>query len=158
MWMTRDGHVLGILAPHLAAIASRTGVPEEALVDEIGRLALSARRVGTLRHRATGARYPVFAGRSGGRTRRLVTRPVAHSPARPIPPPWPRRRRWPWWPWAYWPGYAIVGVDPYVVEAPPAQSPLDDEPTPDDDADVSGDPGPEDEPDDEIILPAWGRR
>jgi hypothetical protein len=44
------------------------------LIRRVGQLARGARRVGALRHRGTGRRFPVFRGRSGGRPVRMVTR------------------------------------------------------------------------------------
>jgi hypothetical protein len=41
----------------------------------IGTLASGARRIGTLRSRQSGRRYPVFGGRAGGKPYRIITRP-----------------------------------------------------------------------------------
>jgi len=45
------------------------------IASRIGTLARGARRIGTLRSRRTGARFPVFGGRVGRKNFRIVTRP-----------------------------------------------------------------------------------
>jgi hypothetical protein len=150
MWVTRDGHVLGILGPYFRALAMGSEVPEKDLLGELGRLARSARHVGVLRHARSGARYPVFAASSGGRLRRLITRPATRtaSPSSPPSPiPW---RRWPgrpWWPPALWPGYLIIDVDPPLAPTPQVDPLGDDDP--DDDPDDPGDPDDAQDPDEE---------
>lgn len=44
-------------------------------IERLGRLATGARRIGTLRHRRSGARLPVYRGRLGRRSYRIVARP-----------------------------------------------------------------------------------
>ena len=45
------------------------------IVQRMRQLARASRKIGTLRSRRTGQRYPVFGARSGGRNYRIVTRP-----------------------------------------------------------------------------------
>lgn len=45
------------------------------IASHLSQLARRSRRIGTLRHRTSGRRYPVFGGRAGNRNFRIVTRP-----------------------------------------------------------------------------------
>ena len=151
MWVTKDGHRLGILVPRLHALALRAGLPAQAVADEIGRTVRLARYGGTIQrprrphpiHRPAQhaahppAHHPVFVARSHPRARRLVTKAVPPGPRRRALPWWPRR---PFWPWGYWPDYAVIGVEPVVVDA---SGPLVEDPSPDDAGDAGdGDAAP----------------
>lgn len=45
------------------------------IATQLAQLARRSQRIGTLRHRTSGRRYPVFGGRAGNRNFRIVTRP-----------------------------------------------------------------------------------
>lgn len=87
-WSTSDGHVISLPSFTVRNIIQRillggrgrvrrdvASDPRRAVARRVGQIAKGARRVGTLRSRRTGRRYPVFGARSGGRSYRIVTRP-----------------------------------------------------------------------------------
>lgn len=57
------------------ATVARPSLARRPIVQRMRQLARSSRKIGTLRSRSTGRRYPVFGARSGGRNYRIVTRP-----------------------------------------------------------------------------------
>jgi len=118
MWTTRDGNMLSMPRSVLRALAAQAGAPEDEVMNEMGRLASSARRVGSFRARKTGRTYPVFRARSGPRAYDMVTRPLQGT------------RSWPG-PRGAWPAYSVIDVasrfaDPYADD--PAVPPDEGEP------------------------------
>jgi hypothetical protein len=76
-YITHDGYALSIPRWWLDRLRAR--LPWPAPRTSMGRLAglaRGARRIGTLRNRRSGKRYPVFAGQAGGRRYGIVTRPA----------------------------------------------------------------------------------
>jgi hypothetical protein len=125
MWVTRDGHRLGILVPRLHALGQRTGLSPDVLAGELGRAVRGARYAGTLRRPGPRIHHPVFAARSHPWARHLITRPVPHGPWRRSLPWWSHGPHWPWG-YGYWPDYAVIGVDPIevpIVAEPPMVEP-----------------------------------
>jgi len=136
MWRSRDGSRLVLPKNVLAAWAERYragrgdacgGCAKDAVVDEVRRIAGTARRAGSFRDRKNGRRYPVFAGTRRSSPVRLITRP------------------------AFGAGSVIVGVDP------DPSTWLDGEPGDDGDArsgdsDFDADGGSDDETALEILI------
>lgn len=125
MWKTRDGAILRLPFGTLRRLASERGVPEPEMLSEIGKMVLSARRVGSFRSRKDARNYPVFGGRRGPKSYRLVTRPLGRPVARPVLPSRFGGRR-------TFPGYAILGVESFPITPDPDRwdEPLDTRPSP----------------------------
>lgn len=84
-WSTADGHTLRIAPGTVDRVLTGLIPPwrrrrkrpsdRRAALRQLGWMARGARRVGSLRNRRTGARFPVFSARAGGRSFNIVTRP-----------------------------------------------------------------------------------
>lgn len=74
-YVTRDGYALKIPRWWVARLRARLPWPDpRTSMGRLAGLARGARRIGTLRNRRSGRRYPVFAGQAGGRRYGIVTR------------------------------------------------------------------------------------
>ncbi|HEY0078669.1 MAG TPA: hypothetical protein VGB73_08485 [Pyrinomonadaceae bacterium] len=87
---TPDGHTLHLPAEHLDALLAELRQPavrelvrsnyqgsmRQAFARTVSLLAQGASRIGALRHRRSGERFPVYATNYGGSTFELVTRPI----------------------------------------------------------------------------------
>jgi hypothetical protein len=71
-WRGRYWRGRPLISPSTVA---RPWLARRPIVQRMRQLARSSRKIGALRSRRTGRRYPVFGARSGGRNYRIVTRP-----------------------------------------------------------------------------------